>query len=150
MSERFWSRVVKSDGCWEWSGSCFKSGYGAFWRDGGMRYTHRESYEMTNGPVPTGLQVLHSCDNRRCVNPNHLRAGTSRENMQDAIDRSRLRHGARHPCAKLTHQQVVALKERWVCGEKTSILARECGVSQSAVCNIIKGRSWRSARYDAA
>ena len=115
-----------------------------------MRYAHRESHEMANGGIPDGLHILHSCDNRKCVNPGHLRAGTNQENVQDAMERSRYRYGARHPCAKLTHEQVVSLKERWVCGEKSSVLARDLGVGQAAICNIISGRSWRSARYVAA
>lgn len=74
--ERFWSKVAKSDGCWEWIGAKYPAGYGAFTRkvNGKWRvyYAHRAAYEYLVGSIPTGLTLDHLCRNRPCVNPAHL------------------------------------------------------------------------------
>lgn len=76
-------------GCWLWRGAIGTHGYGVFSR-GSKTYTaHRYSYIRTHGPVPKGLLVLHSCDERVCVNPAHLSAGSYSRNIQEAWDRNR-------------------------------------------------------------
>ncbi len=101
---RFWSFVSKGDGCWEWTGATSR-GYGTL-RVGssatGTRrkiLAHRYSLELALGREPTGM-VLHHCDNRRCVRPDHLYEGTSEDNMRDAYDRRRIipydRRGSRN------------------------------------------------------
>lgn len=92
--ERFWSRVDTSggeDACWPWIGRLHKGGYGRFAVDkrhkGG--YAHRQAYELSVGPIPEGLFVCHHCDNRKCVNPKHLYAGTHEDNMRDMVERGR-------------------------------------------------------------
>lgn len=89
----FWQKVDKSagpDGCWIWTGAFRYDGYGhvAFMRK--QSAAHQRAYRIAKGDIPKGMWVLHSCDNRKCVNPAHLRLGTRAENMQDAIDRKRL------------------------------------------------------------
>lgn len=85
--DRFWAKVSKSDGCWEWTAGLRHGGYGSFYVaiDGLGRNVaaHRYSYEMHHGPIPEGAEIMHSCDNPRCVNPAHLSAGTHAQNMQD-------------------------------------------------------------------
>ena len=75
---RFWSRVDKTGDCWEWTGHCDREGYGRF----DATYAHRVSYEIHYGPI-RGLQVDHCCHNRSCVNPNHLRAATNKQNQEN-------------------------------------------------------------------
>lgn len=79
-TERFWSKVDKTDGCWEWTASLV-SGYGQFRHNGRIVRAHRFAYEQLVGPVPKGLELDHLCRNRRCVNPAHLEPVTQQENQ---------------------------------------------------------------------
>lgn len=82
--------IRRSNGCWEWELYTDPKGYGrTFSRIDGEVLTHRISYREFKGPIPDGLHILHSCDNPRCLNPDHLRAGTNEENVQDRVNRHR-------------------------------------------------------------
>lgn len=91
----FWASVIHSDaGCWIWTRGATKEGYGRL-AAGGKRdvYAHRWAYELTHGPIPKGMLVRHSCDNRRCINPSHLLLGTHLDNSNDKISRGRFVSG---------------------------------------------------------
>ena len=88
--ERFWSKVNKTDGCWEWTGARTAPGWHGVVRTAGRKVVaHRFAWELENGPVPDGLRVLHHCDNPACVRADHLWLGTQRENMIDASAKGR-------------------------------------------------------------
>lgn len=78
--------IVTDSGCWEWQGPRVPRGYGRL----RGRYVHRIMCEAKHGPLDPGIQAMHSCDNPPCCNPEHLRPGTGRENMREAVDRGRL------------------------------------------------------------
>jgi hypothetical protein len=85
VSERFWEKVEKTDGCWMWTASLFEKGYGQFTLNGRNRRAHRVAYEMAHGEVPSDLQINHLCGNPSCVRPDHLYAGTQSQNMRDKV-----------------------------------------------------------------
>lgn len=88
LDERFWKKVEKQSDCWEWRGARTKKGYGVMWM--GDRLVGATVISMTLAEVPkTGPFVLHSCDNKSCVRPDHLRWGTAKENTADMIQRGR-------------------------------------------------------------
>jgi hypothetical protein len=90
--ERFVKKVIKTkNGCWLWSGSIRnKSGYGGFNLNGKTMYAHRAAYILYKEEIPEGLLICHKCDNRLCVNPEHLFLGTAKDNWQDAVNKGRI------------------------------------------------------------
>lgn len=96
IADRFWSKVEKSDGCWLFKGCIGHEGYGSFaYGDGPQRkqfQAHRFAWILTNGSIPGDKLLLHHCDVRDCVNPDHLYLGTRVDNIQDAIKRGRYHH----------------------------------------------------------
>lgn len=97
--ERFWPKVNKIEGgCWEWTAALKDFGHGQFYLSPGKLVSaHRFSFELVNGPTPTGLFVCHKCDNPKCVNPGHLFLGSPQDNMVDKTLKGR------HHCEKQTH-----------------------------------------------
>jgi hypothetical protein len=108
---------------------------------------HRYSWELHFGPVPAGLQVCHHCDNRGCVRPDHLFLGTPADNTRDMCEKGRQGHrsspGEKNGFAKLTNDQVLEIRRRTANGETGTTLARELGVSNSAISGIVLRKSWR-------
>jgi len=82
-TQRFWSKVHKTESCWEWHGARVRHGYGHF--NGGQKVVkaHRYSYETEFGPIPDGALVDHICHNSSCVNPAHLRLATHKQNNEN-------------------------------------------------------------------
>lgn len=89
--QRFWSKVRRGPGCWEWAAGVDKNGYGQFWAPAiGAIRAHRYSYlAFVKSTIPDSLQVLHHCDNTGCVRPPHLFLGTPAANMEDKVAKGR-------------------------------------------------------------
>lgn len=86
LEERFWAKVDKSGDCWEWTASKGSHGYGQIGRGAPSKavlLAHRVSYEIANGPIPHGMVIDHICHNRGCVNPDHLRVVTQKQNLEN-------------------------------------------------------------------
>ncbi len=144
--------VVDQNGCWIWRGatrSGQKDPYGWATYAGKQMGAHRVSWLVHRGPIPDGLYVCHRCDVRRCVNPDHLFLGTASDNMLDMWSKRRHRSPAEgvvgSRSAKLTAPQAKEIYVRALSGARTSDLAREFGISQSAVSKIKSGSNW--SRY---
>ncbi len=90
--ERFWIRVDASGDCWEWTGSCNRGGYGNFSVKGVPINAHRYAWSSLIGPIPPKAVVDHMCRNRRCVNPDHLRIVSQRENIMSGYSPKALVH----------------------------------------------------------
>lgn len=105
IEQRFWPKVIKADGCWEWSASRDRRGYGRIGIKNTPHLAHRVSWEIHNKKlIPAGLMVMHSCDNTGCVNPGHLSVGTCKENNLQAVTRGRMVYSKRrHPNTMKTH-----------------------------------------------
>ena len=144
--DRFWSFSIPepNSGCWLWTGGVCGNGYGGFnlVRPRKSISASRFAFELTHGSIPDGLHVLHRCDNKLCVNPEHLYAGTRSQNMQDAYDRGRqpFRSGVLRHNAKLTDEIVREIRRSDKMGAEW---ARELGVSSVVIYNIRNGKTWR-------
>lgn len=147
-AERFWAKVNKTDGCWEWTGSLTR-GYGMFWL-GKMVYSHRLSYVLHH-PLTIDLLehreicVCHRCDNPKCVNPAHLFLGTVVDNMRDRDEKGRGNQakGEKHGGAILTENDVREIRSRYANGGVLQQqLALEYGVKKGSISNIITRKIW--------
>lgn len=142
----FMEWVVKATaGCWNWSGPHFWHGYGKYGGGSGYsNYAHRASWQMHRGPIPAGMLVLHRCDNRSCVNPDHLFIGTQADNMRDMHAKGRGHHkgpnGEASCHAKLNDRVIPAIRSDKRSG---SIIASEYGVTKSTIDKIRRGDTWR-------
>lgn len=144
---RFMRHVQKGNGCWLWTASKMNSGYGQFGMNGTMRQAHRVSYELHHGQVPKGMLVLHSCDNKQCVNPSHLRAGTKSENLKEAYERNRRARpnfsGENNPRASITVADALHMRQLRLDGMSVTAIAKQFGVKRSLASDVVNGRSWR-------
>lgn len=136
------------DCCWDWLGSIDSNGYGAFKRDGKKQNAHRVAYEISNGPITTGMDVMHSCDNRACCNPVHLLLGTRKRNVADAKTKGRLAIGSRHGQSVLTEPLVRAIKMLVAeTGLPASRLAKQLDLNERTVQMAISGQTWSHLVY---
>ena len=151
--ERFWSKVDKTADCWVWTAGIGGGGYGLF--HAGRHYrAHRFSFEANFGAIPQGLCVCHRCDNRLCVRPEHLFVGTYADNLRDMREKGRAHfqvnrgcflRGEKSPRAKLTNQQAVDLRVRYVAGESARALGSHFGMTESAVFKVLRGEVYAQA-----
>jgi hypothetical protein len=144
VAERLWRRVEKlATGCWEFTGSKNRKGYGTLGNNNTTAMAHRVSWQSVNGDIPVGMLVLHRCDNPPCVNPDHLFLGTNQDNMDDMTAKGRRVIGERSPRSKLTAAKVIEIRRRRDAGERTEDLAAEFGVSSAGLYSAAVGLTWR-------
>lgn len=158
LEERLWRRVDKTPGqgpngdCWEWRGYVHPTGYGQLARDADGRNinTNRAAWSVTNGDIPEGLWVLHTCDNRLCCNPDHLWLGTPKDNTQDMIAKGRRRkatqvvRGEDVDNAKLTEEIVRQMRAEPPMTFKE--LGLKYGVSPGTANKVILRQTWKHVK----
>lgn len=143
--ERFWAKVDRGapEQCWTWQAGIGACGYGLFNANGKPDRAHRFSLSLRLGrPLRPGSVACHTCDNRVCVNPDHLYEGTHQTNVDDAVSRGRTSRGESHPISKLSEMDVLAIRHLAASGEKNRDLAARFGVAEASISNITYGRSW--------
>lgn len=135
------------NGCWEWRRNFNIAGYGMIWMKGDKgadrsERAHRLSWVAWRGPIPAGMAILHRCDNRRCVNPDHLFLGTRADNNRDCVAKGRKAVGEKHPAAKLTLAEVSAIRDALNTGISQVHLARQYKIDASVISRIKSGTAW--------
>ena len=144
LRERFYARALMRDGCWGWRNKPARGGYAHMLWQGKTHRAHRLSWRIHHGPIPDGLCVLHRCDNPMCTNPAHLFLGTDLDNVRDRDLKGRQarQRGSACGAAKLTDDDVVAIRAESARRGLVAALARRYGVSHSLISMIRSGRVW--------
>jgi HNH endonuclease len=145
LEERFWAKVDKSDGCWNWNGCLNEHGYGLFGINNRSKLAHRIAYKITIKD-PDNLCVLHKCDNPKCVNPAHLFLGTKKENTQDMLKKGRDYKpvGERSTTSKLTISDVVLIRQLLSKRARGDVkrVAEKFKISKRHAYGIAAGETW--------
>ena len=149
FAKRFWTKVKagKSADCWEWQAFISPKGYGQFQvRKSRPAPAHRVAYVLARGDIKDADLICHTCDNRKCCNPNHLYLGTPKSNMDDMIARGRAyhppMHGEKIGTAKLTESDVLKIRELHP-SVSLRELAKQYKVDYTNISNIIRRKTWK-------
>jgi hypothetical protein len=148
--DRFFTKVNKTDTCWNWTAACKHNGYGQFMLHEGInRRAHRISWMIHNGSIKDDLMVLHKCDNRKCVNPEHLFLGTAKDNTTDMMNKNRYWKNPGYKAennvtSKLTWKNVEYIRSVYVKRKSPTLteLALQFNVKPSTVQRIIVNKNW--------
>ncbi len=152
VDERFWSKVLIGNGCWDWTAGKTADGYGSFRLGASAERAPRVAWRLWHGEDPGHRLVLHGCDRPSCVRPSHLRLGTHADNVQDMVSRGRhglkthpekAARGSRHASAKLTEDVVRQLREAHAAGGVSfAELASFVGVNEGTVARAVQKKNW--------
>lgn len=142
VPDRFIAKLrLGPSGCWVWTGTCHGKGYGHFSANKRTNKTHRYVWDAVHGSIPSGMHVLHRCDNPPCCNPAHLFLGTNADNVADRDAKGRQAKGDRNGKQKLTAAQVNEIRAKYEAGGATQKdLAAQYGVDGSWICRLVNYR----------
>lgn len=147
LKARFWRDIDKRSPseCWEWKGGRDTSGYGHFKHGNEIHRIHRLSYQLHHGEIPEGMHILHSCDNKICGNPAHLRVGTNAENMREKAERGLCNPviGEANFQARLNADKVRQIRSLYQSGYTYDKLGVMFGVSKQTCASIVKRKTWK-------
>jgi predicted XRE-type DNA-binding protein len=146
---RFWSQTSTGapNRCWTFTGDINENGYGRISINGRKMYAHRFSYMIHHDLSSLDIQgivIRHTCDNPRCVNPNHLLPGTRTDNHKDMVERGRHTIGETHPGVKLNEKTVREIRHLFETHSLSQVeLARAFGVHQASIHDIVRRKTWK-------
>lgn len=145
-----WWYTVSETGCWEWRGRLTAKGYGRFSAHGIAYLAHRFFYFQFNGDIPEGHLVLHKCDNRKCVNPQHLFTGTDADNMLDCEQKGRFhqkrRVGYVPPNRKISEIDALEAKKLIDSGHSLISITKKLGIPRHILSDIKRNKSYKNVR----
>lgn len=139
----FWARVEKTGGCWLFRHNIRTDGYGEMRFGGERAKSHRLAWVLAHGAIPAGMHVLHRCDVRACVRPEHLFLGSHAENMRDCTTKGRRAKGEAHGRARMTADHVRRIRVLLAEGMPIRDVAWLLGVGHRAVSEVSSGRTWK-------
>jgi hypothetical protein len=146
MWERFRSNVDARgrEECWEWRGTKNGAGYGCFYTGGKVYMAHRMAYMIEIGDIEDDLLICHTCDNKSCVNPNHLWKGTRSENAQDCSSKDgQNKKGERNGNSKLTKEDVVEIRRLKSEGYPNRYITNKFGIDRRHIPRLMSGKEWK-------
>jgi len=140
---RFAEKVVfgSANDCWNWVGAIKDNGYGNFYADGKTISAHRAAYILAYGTI-LSEQIMHTCDNRRCVNPHHLLNGTRQQNMEDMVLKGRSSSGEKRWNTTLTRERVNYMRKMFLSGKTPSQISKLLNYKYGTVYQIVTNRRW--------
>jgi len=143
-----WKKINRrgEDDCWEWVGACDSGGYGRMGLDGKYHPVHRLAYKSIYGNISDKINVLHTCDNRKCCNPNHLFLGTDKDNAIDKVRKGRQQRlcGELNGRCKLTNEQVKEIRILYSTNNYSyTQLSNKYNVTKANISNIINYKLWK-------
>ena len=140
--KRFTDKIIKlNGGCHEWVAKRDSGGYGQFWMSGKHKPAHRVAWVLAHSEIPDGMCVLHKCDNRACVNVEHLFLGTHADNMADMTKKGRGRPQGQRP--KLSFSAAEEIRRAYKRADTTmSKLSRRFGVSINQISLVVNNHAW--------
>lgn len=141
----FYMNIKKTETCWLWTGSLQQNGYGrCSFKIFPTNLAHRASYSLFRGRITKGLHVLHKCDIKNCVNPEHLFLGTHNDNMKDMVIKQRSSFGSKNTNAKLNDNIVKEILNKYSTEKISKVaLAKEYGIGKSQMGAIILRKLWK-------
>ena len=156
FKERFEDKYIPepNSGCWLWNTTVNNAGYGIVKNNNKVMVAHRASYELYCEPIPDGMIICHKCDNRSCVNPDHLFVGSYKDNTHDMISKGRRytgdrsvimrgntnSQGSKNASAKLTEKQVIAIYRDTRTAKE---IAADYSINANGVYRIKNGTRWK-------
>ena len=129
--------------CINHQGHITKYGYGEVWHGGRNWQAHRLMWTGFHGPIPVGMVIMHICDNRACVNIEHLRLGTMGENNEDRDAKGRQARGERVHLAKLTADDIPVIRARRAANDTLAAIAADYGVTRQAIAQAVGNHTWK-------
>lgn len=140
IEQKFAKHVEKTDTCWWWKGAKARKSYGQMLIDKKIVYAHRASWFLKTGQWPEKY-VCHICDNRACVNPEHLFEGTHAENLADATRKGRVRSGEAHHWTKFSADTLREIRNLVESGGLRSVVSQRFGISERQIRRVVKHSS---------